>query len=137
MKSAPGKNRAGAERLGAVLIMAAVSAAAFGSLHRAGERPAPVQNFSCRGALVMEAEGAEDWQSCPCAVRFLLGRRMNLNEAESPDLAMLEGIGPATAEKILAARSENGGFLSPADWESIPGLSQPALASLDRWGDVD
>jgi competence protein ComEA len=55
---------------------------------------------------------------------------VNLNTATLEQLDALDGIGPATAQKILSAREERGGFGSVDELGEIPGIGAKRLASL-------
>jgi competence protein ComEA len=58
------------------------------------------------------------------------GQPLNLNTATLEQLDTLSGIGPATAQKILDFREENGGFGSVEELGEIPGIGEKRLASL-------
>jgi competence protein ComEA len=58
------------------------------------------------------------------------GPPVNLNSATADQLDMLDGVGPATAQKILAFRREHGGFRSVDDLGEIPGIGPKRLAAL-------
>jgi competence protein ComEA len=55
---------------------------------------------------------------------------INLNTATLDELDQLDGIGPATAEKILEYRQEHGGFGSIEDLGQVPGIGDKRLATL-------
>ena len=55
---------------------------------------------------------------------------LNLNTATLEQLDTLDGVGPATAEKILAYREEHGGFSNVEELGQIPGIGEKRLASL-------
>ena len=58
------------------------------------------------------------------------GQPLNLNTATLEQLDTLDGVGPATAEKILAYREEHGGFSNVDELGEIPGIGEKRLASL-------
>src|SRR5687768_11365356 len=58
------------------------------------------------------------------------GQPLNLNTATLEQLDTLSGIGPATAQKILDAREEGGGFGSIEELGEIPGIGDTRLATL-------
>lgn len=55
---------------------------------------------------------------------------VNLNTATAEQLDTLDGVGPATAEKILAYRREHGGFRSVEDLGQVSGIGPKKLAAL-------
>lgn len=58
------------------------------------------------------------------------GAPLNLNQATLEQLDALEGIGPATAQKILDRRAETGGFSDVEELGQIPGIGEKRLAAL-------
>ena len=58
------------------------------------------------------------------------GQPLNLNTATLEQLDTLSGVGPATAQKILDAREERGGFGSIEELGEIPGIGDARLAAL-------
>ena len=58
------------------------------------------------------------------------GQPLNLNTATLEQLDTLSGVGPATAQKILDAREERGGFGSIEELGEIPGIGDARLATL-------
>jgi competence ComEA-like helix-hairpin-helix protein len=55
---------------------------------------------------------------------------VNVNTATTEQLVALPGIGPATAEKILEYRKENGPFESPEDLLEVSGIGPKKLAKI-------
>jgi competence protein ComEA len=55
---------------------------------------------------------------------------VSLGSATLEQLQTLDGVGPATAEKILAYRSEHGGFRSIDDLANVPGIGPKKLAAI-------
>jgi competence protein ComEA len=55
---------------------------------------------------------------------------INLNTATLEQLDQLDGVGPATAQKILEYREEQGGFGSVDELDRIPGIGEKRLAAL-------
>lgn len=70
-----------------------------------------------RGAPVAGAAGGED-------------APIDLNTATAEQLDTLDGIGPATAAKILEERQRRGGFSGVDDLAQIPGIGPKRLATL-------
>jgi competence protein ComEA len=58
------------------------------------------------------------------------GAPINLNTATPAQLETLDGIGPATAQKILAYRQEHGGFRSVAELDRVSGIGPAKMAAL-------
>ena len=55
---------------------------------------------------------------------------VSLNSATAEQLETLDGVGPATAQKILDWRREHGGFASIDDLGEVPGIGPKRLAAL-------
>jgi competence protein ComEA len=55
---------------------------------------------------------------------------VSLNSATAEQLDTLDGVGPATASKILDYRRQHGGFRSIDDLGEIPGIGPKRLAAL-------
>ena len=55
---------------------------------------------------------------------------INLNSATAEQLDTLDGVGPATAEKILEYRTQHGGFSSIDDLAQISGIGPKKLEAL-------
>ena len=58
------------------------------------------------------------------------GRPLNLNTATAEQLDQLDGVGPATAQKIVAYRQAHGGFRSVSELDQVPGIGEKKLAAL-------
>jgi competence protein ComEA len=58
------------------------------------------------------------------------GAPVSLNSATAEQLDTLDGVGPATARKIIEWRSQHGGFRSVADLGQVPGIGPKKLAAL-------
>jgi competence protein ComEA len=58
------------------------------------------------------------------------GQPVNLNTATLEQLDTLDGVGPATAQKILDYRAEHGGFGSVDELDQIAGIGEKRLAAL-------
>ena len=55
---------------------------------------------------------------------------LNLNTATVEQLDELDGIGPATAQQIVAYREAHGGFGSVEELDQVPGIGETRLAAL-------
>jgi comEA protein len=60
----------------------------------------------------------------------ILGIRVPLNTATADQLTALPGIGPQTAQAILAYRDRNGQFQNPDELLHVPGIGPKKLADL-------
>ncbi len=58
------------------------------------------------------------------------GPPINLNTATAEQLDTLDGVGPVTAAKIVAWRTQHGGFRSVDDLGQVPGIGPKRLAAL-------
>jgi competence protein ComEA len=58
------------------------------------------------------------------------GAPVNLNSATAEQLDTLDGVGPATAQKILAYRQAHGGFRTVDDLAQISGIGPKRLEAL-------
>lgn len=56
--------------------------------------------------------------------------RLDLNRADSTELDLVDGIGPALASRILAERARRGGFRRPEDLLAVRGIGPRTLAKL-------
>jgi competence protein ComEA len=55
---------------------------------------------------------------------------VSLNSANAEQLETLDGVGPATAQKILDWRQQHGGFRTVDDLAEVPGIGPKRLAAL-------
>lgn len=58
---------------------------------------------------------------------------LDLNDASEDELICLPGIGPVTAEAILARREELGAFRTREDVLSVPGVGEAAYEKLEPY----
>lgn len=56
--------------------------------------------------------------------------KVNLNTADSETLQQLTGVGPSTAERILADRKENGPYRKIEDLKRVSGIGEKTFAKL-------
>ena len=57
-------------------------------------------------------------------------RRLDLNKATAEELCALPGVGPVTAERIIALREELGSFTSPEDLLAVEGIGEATLEKI-------
>jgi competence protein ComEA len=57
-------------------------------------------------------------------------QQINLNTATPEQLDQLDGVGPATAQKIVAYRQQHGGFRSVDELDQVPGIGPKRMAAL-------
>lgn len=55
---------------------------------------------------------------------------ININTADSTTLQEIPGVGPATADKIIAYRSENGRFASKEDIKNVSGIGDKTYEKM-------
>ncbi len=70
------------------------------------------------------------WQSPSAGSPPSAGATVSLNNATAADLDTLPGIGPKTAERIVAYRETNGPFASLEDLDEIPGIGPATVERL-------
>ncbi|GHT78662.1 hypothetical protein FACS1894104_2170 [Actinomycetota bacterium] len=57
--------------------------------------------------------------------------KININTADSSSLQTLDGIGPATAQKILDYRKANGNFKSKEELRNVSGIGEKKYAAIE------
>jgi competence protein ComEA len=68
--------------------------------------------------------------SAPATAAATPAQPVNLNTATLEQLDTLDGVGPATAQKIIDFRTAHGGFGSVDELDQIPGIGEKKLAAL-------
>ncbi len=58
-------------------------------------------------------------------------RKINLNEADAGQLALLPRVGPALAQRIIEFRDENGKFKEPEDIMLVRGIGDKTFALME------
>lgn len=117
------------------LLFLIVVGVAVGAAARVGvdaAPPAPCARPALRDGLVVcdgggDALGSRAW---------LFGGKLDLNTADATSLARIRGIGPALANRIVAAREAMGGFDSVDDLDDVDGVGEKMLAKLRDAVDV-
>lgn len=56
--------------------------------------------------------------------------QLDLNTASAQELEQLDGVGPATAAKIVAYRDQHGGFRSIEELDEVSGIGEAKLAAI-------
>jgi competence ComEA-like helix-hairpin-helix protein len=64
------------------------------------------------------------------AVRNRRATRLDLNAASAEQLGAVRGVGPATAQRIVAWRAAHGSFRSMEDLARVPGVGPKRIAAL-------
>jgi competence ComEA-like helix-hairpin-helix protein len=86
------------------------------------------------GGLVVLAAILASWNASSVARRYSpanASARIDVNHAGAEELSELPGVGPALAQRILAARASGGRFADVADLISrVDGLGAQAAAAL-------
>jgi len=70
------------------------------------------------------SEGGEDGMAEGQSMPVYSDDRININTADSEELQQLNGVGPATAEKIIDYREENGRFSAIEDIMNVSGIGE-------------
>ena len=90
----------------------------------------PVANPATTGpdsnAPLPEASG----KNSPAALEMLRRAPVDINISSAEQLSVLPGVGPKMAERIIAYRRENGGFKSVAELDSVIGIGEKRMATL-------
>jgi len=82
------------------------------------------------GASGAAAPAGGGSSAAPTAGAVPAGPPISLNSATAEQLDTLDGVGPATAQKIIAWRTQHGGFRSIADLGQVPGIGPKKLAAI-------
>jgi competence protein ComEA len=69
-------------------------------------------------------------KSSQSATQTQLVGKININSADTATLSQLPGIGPKTADKITAFRTEHGQFKSLEDLIQVKGIGDKKLAKI-------
>lgn len=67
---------------------------------------------------------------------WLVGHKLNANEAKASELEAIPGVGPSMARAIVAARTERGRFSSLDDLDSVRGIGPKTLEVLRAFLEV-
>jgi competence ComEA-like helix-hairpin-helix protein len=66
----------------------------------------------------------------PEQCRYLLGMPINVNRAGEEELALLPGIGPNLARRMIEVRESVGSFSSPEEILHVPGIGKKLLQKI-------
>ena len=64
------------------------------------------------------------------ATADLSAARININTADKETLQQITGVGPATAQKILDYRTQNGTFRAPEDLKNVSGIGEKTYEKM-------
>jgi competence protein ComEA len=91
----------------------------------------PRRAVAVRGSGVAASGGGPDGASAGGgAAGAAPSAPVNLNSATAEQLDTLDGVGPATAQKILEYRTQHGGFSSVDDLAQVSGIGPKKLEAL-------
>lgn len=93
----------------------------------AGARAAP------GAALVVDGAGSPGAAPAGGGVRLLLRRPLDPDSATAADLALLPGIGPGLAARIIEDRARRGSFAAAGGLGRVRGIGRARLAALAGW----
>lgn len=82
------------------------------------------------GAYVEDPEPASAISEDSADAGISVKEKINLNTATIDQLDTIDGIGPATATKIIERREELGGFKSIDDLLSVKGIGEKKLSAI-------
>ncbi len=96
-----------------------------------------------RGAFFPESSGAGlplveelkeiDLDEVTPRQSWFLNQPFNINRADKDSLILIKGIGPKTADKIIAYRQEYGDFTSFVDLTNIAGIGDKKAEKFSLW----
>lgn len=89
-------------------------------------RPASTATRATTGTVSAGSAAASRAPTAPAG-------RINVNTAPAGDLERLPGVGPFLAQQIVAYRTANGPFVTPADLAKVKGISDTMVSS---WTDL-
>jgi competence protein ComEA len=97
-----------------------------------GSPPEPCPRPALRGdLLVCDGAGAP-----PGARAWLVGAKLDLNQASARELQRISGIGASMAARIVEARTEKGGFRSLEELDEVKGIGPKTIEKLRAFLEV-
>ena len=70
------------------------------------------------------------------AAALALGRKLDLNSASEEELALLPGVGPSLARRLVSERTARGGFRAWDEVDAVPGVGDAKLRTLQASADL-
>lgn len=145
MKEQPTEQQARQEKVRILILLAAIAIVALYLSLRYGSRPLVINQVTLAAssqedvALSEAAESSEP--SPPSAPEFsapleegeevvLTEKSVNINAAGKDELDRLPGIGPKLAERIIAYREENNGFVDIDELQDVEGIGEKTFQRL-------
>jgi len=97
--------------------------------------PDPGASFLSAGTVednTLSQPGPVSARPGPLSLRqkYLLGKRMDINRATTEEISELPGISDGIAAAVVAERTRRGGFRSPRDLLSVPGIKKRRLEKI-------
>ena len=87
-----------------------------------GEVVVPARGRATRAGAADPAGAPADAPDAPL--------QLDINTASAQELEQLDGVGPATAAKIVAYREQHGGFASLDELDEVSGIGEAKLAAI-------
>lgn len=118
------------------VLVVVVGSVIFGLSALSGMAMAVEKKEAPQGAAVVAEKGSPSAQSATegktaqIKADKAMPKNVNINSADKDQLVALPGIGPKTAEAIVAYRKENGNFKSVEELTKVKGVGDKTLEKL-------